>query len=152
MENIVTAKELASLLKLTEATIYKLVSTGNLPGFKIGDSWRFEIDKIRKLFRGKLYLWIFGLKPLKVEVEAGVPPMEQPRVLLTRILGHTIPGYEGLEIGLSSLGVRAQALRLQPFNPEHLQERDSFLPPEISFEQARSRRKVLPTYFSRPRS
>jgi excisionase family DNA binding protein len=43
---------LASLLKLTEATIYKLVSSGELPGFKIGDSWRFEIDEILKLFQG----------------------------------------------------------------------------------------------------
>ena len=52
MENIVTAKELASLLRLTEATIYKLASSGKLPGFKIGDSWRFEIDEILRSFRG----------------------------------------------------------------------------------------------------
>jgi len=51
MENIVTAKELASLLKLTESTIYKLASRGELPGFKIGDSWRFEIDEILKLIQ-----------------------------------------------------------------------------------------------------
>jgi excisionase family DNA binding protein len=51
-ENIVTAKELAGCLKLTEATIYKLASRGELPGFKIGDSWRFHMDKILKLIRG----------------------------------------------------------------------------------------------------
>jgi excisionase family DNA binding protein len=43
---IVTAKELAEFLKLTESTIYKLASTGELPGFKIGDSWRFDMDEI----------------------------------------------------------------------------------------------------------
>ena len=48
MENIVTVKELASFLKLTEATIYKLVSSGELPGFKIGDSWRFDIEEVLK--------------------------------------------------------------------------------------------------------
>ena len=46
---IITAKELASFLKLTKATIYKLASVGDLPGFKIGDSWRFEMDEILKL-------------------------------------------------------------------------------------------------------
>ncbi len=50
MENIVTAKELAGFLKLTEATIYKLASSGELPGFKIGDSWRFDMDEVMKLF------------------------------------------------------------------------------------------------------
>ena len=51
MENIVTVKELASFLKLTEATIYKLVSSGELPGFKIGDSWRFDIKEVLKLIK-----------------------------------------------------------------------------------------------------
>jgi len=51
MENIVTAKELAGCLKLTEATIYKLASRGELPGFKIGDSWRFDMDEILKLIQ-----------------------------------------------------------------------------------------------------
>jgi len=49
MENLLTAKELAAYLKLTETTIYKLVSHGDLPGFKISDSWRFEMDEILKL-------------------------------------------------------------------------------------------------------
>jgi excisionase family DNA binding protein len=52
MEDLVTVKELASVLKLTEATIYKLLSSGKLPGFKIGDSWRSDMNEIRKLFRG----------------------------------------------------------------------------------------------------
>ena len=87
--------------------------------------------------RATVYRWIFGLKPMKVEVQAGVPPpMERLKVLLTRILDHTIPGYEGPDIGLSSLGVRTQALRLHPFGREHLQKRDSFLPLEVSLEQA----------------
>lgn len=51
MENIVRAKELAGYLKLTEATIYKLASRGEIPGFKIGDSWRFDMDEVMKLFQ-----------------------------------------------------------------------------------------------------
>jgi len=53
MGNLVTAKELASYLKLTEATIYKLVSQGKIPGFKIGDSWRFEMDEILMMLQGR---------------------------------------------------------------------------------------------------
>ena len=52
MEDLVTVKELASVLKLTEATVYKLLSSGKLPGFKIGDSWRSDMNEIRRLFRG----------------------------------------------------------------------------------------------------
>ena len=48
---IVTAKELGQYLKLTEATIYKLSLNGNIPGFKIGDSWRFDMMEILELIR-----------------------------------------------------------------------------------------------------
>jgi excisionase family DNA binding protein len=51
MEKLMTAKELSQFLKLSESTIYKLVSYGEIPGFKIGDSWRFGLEEIRKLIR-----------------------------------------------------------------------------------------------------
>jgi len=46
MPNIVTAKEVSHYLKLTESTIYKLASMGEIPGFKIGKSWRFDMDEV----------------------------------------------------------------------------------------------------------
>ena len=46
MPNIVTAKEVGQYLKLTESTIYKLASIGEIPGFKIGKSWRFDMDEV----------------------------------------------------------------------------------------------------------
>jgi excisionase family DNA binding protein len=48
MMNIVTAKELCKYLKLTESTIYNLALNGDLPGFKVGKSWRFDMDEILK--------------------------------------------------------------------------------------------------------
>ena len=51
MEKIMTAKELSQFFKLSESTIYKLASNGDIPGFKIGDSWRFELEEIQKLIR-----------------------------------------------------------------------------------------------------
>ena len=51
MEKILTAKELSQFLKLSESTIYKLASTGEIPAFKVGDSWRFELEEIQKMIR-----------------------------------------------------------------------------------------------------
>ena len=51
MEKLITAKELAQFLKLSESTIYKLASNGELPGLKIGDSWRFDQQDIERMIR-----------------------------------------------------------------------------------------------------
>lgn len=51
MANILTARELGQYLKLSASTIYKLASEGDLPGFKIGDSWRFDMEEILNLIR-----------------------------------------------------------------------------------------------------
>jgi len=51
MPNIVTAKEVGQYLKLSESTIYKLAASGEIPGFKIGDSWRFDMEEILKMIR-----------------------------------------------------------------------------------------------------
>ncbi len=52
MSKIVTAKEVGQYLKLSESTIYKLASNGDIPGFKIGDSWRFDMEEILRMIRG----------------------------------------------------------------------------------------------------
>jgi len=46
MARIVTAKEVAEFLRLTETTVCKLAASGDLPGFKIGKSWRCSMDEI----------------------------------------------------------------------------------------------------------
>jgi len=51
MPNIVTAREVGQYLKLSESTIYKLAASGEIPGFKIGDSWRFDMEEILKAIR-----------------------------------------------------------------------------------------------------
>jgi excisionase family DNA binding protein len=50
--NIITAKEVGQYLKLSDSTIYKLAANGEIPGFKIGDSWRFDMDEILKVIQG----------------------------------------------------------------------------------------------------
>jgi len=54
MANIVTAKELAQFLKLSKSSIYKLAFDGELPGFKIGDSWRFDLKEVFQLLKDRV--------------------------------------------------------------------------------------------------
>ena len=44
--DILTVKELAEYLKLNEKTAYRLAAKGDIPGFKVGGSWRFKREDI----------------------------------------------------------------------------------------------------------
>ena len=44
--DIMTIREVADYLKLTEKTAYRLVAEGKIPGFKVGGSWRFRRTEI----------------------------------------------------------------------------------------------------------
>ena len=47
-DEILTLKEVAKYLKLAEKTAYRLAADGELPGFKVGGSWRFQKIDIQK--------------------------------------------------------------------------------------------------------
>ena len=53
MSEILTTKELAKYLKLTEVTIYKYANEGKIPAFKIGSRWRFDKDQIDELLKSE---------------------------------------------------------------------------------------------------
>lgn len=40
--DVMTIREVAEYLKLTEKTAYRLTADGSIPGFKIGGAWRFR--------------------------------------------------------------------------------------------------------------
>ena len=46
--DIMTIREVADYLKLTEKTAYRLVAEGKIPGFKVGGSWRFRRSEIER--------------------------------------------------------------------------------------------------------
>lgn len=58
-DEILTLKEVADYLKLTEKTAYRLAAEGKLPGFKVGGSWRFK--------REDILAWIEELKNKEAE-------------------------------------------------------------------------------------
>ena len=46
MSEIMTPKEVARYLKMSVLTVYKHAKMGTIPGFRIGNSWRFDKKKI----------------------------------------------------------------------------------------------------------
>lgn len=39
---VLTIKEVAEYLKVNERTIYRLAASNDLPGFRVGNAWRFK--------------------------------------------------------------------------------------------------------------
>jgi len=47
-DDILTVRDVAEMLKLAEKTVYSLVADGDIPGFKVGGSWRFSRKELEK--------------------------------------------------------------------------------------------------------
>jgi excisionase family DNA binding protein len=45
---ILTVTELSEYLHVHRTTIYRMLREGNLPGFRIGSDWRFNLDAIEQ--------------------------------------------------------------------------------------------------------
>jgi excisionase family DNA binding protein len=45
---VLTVNELAQYLRVHRSTIYRLLKRHELPGFKIGSDWRFNVEAIDK--------------------------------------------------------------------------------------------------------
>jgi excisionase family DNA binding protein len=43
---VLTVRELSNYLRAHPSTIYRLLKKGQLPGFKVGSDWRFNIEAI----------------------------------------------------------------------------------------------------------
>jgi len=52
--DILTTQELSKYLKLNEKTIIRMAQSGNLPGFKIGNQWRFYLSTIDEYMQDKI--------------------------------------------------------------------------------------------------
>lgn len=46
-ESLATCVEVAQFLRVKPSTVRRLVSEGEIPGFKVGRQWRFSMDVIR---------------------------------------------------------------------------------------------------------
>ncbi|TWO69114.1 helix-turn-helix domain-containing protein [Caenimonas sedimenti] len=50
-EPILTIKQVADYLKVTERTIYRLAAAKKIPGFKVGGTWRFSRSDLESWIR-----------------------------------------------------------------------------------------------------
>ena len=48
---LLTVKEVATFLAVTERTVYRLVKDHRLPAYKVGGQWRFKVDLIEAWMR-----------------------------------------------------------------------------------------------------
>jgi excisionase family DNA binding protein len=48
MAPVLTVNELSDYLKVHPTTIYRLLKAGQLPGFRIGSDWRFNVEEIER--------------------------------------------------------------------------------------------------------
>ena len=53
MSEIMTPKEVANYLKMSVLTVYKHAKQGTIPGFRIGNSWRFDKNRIDAALLGE---------------------------------------------------------------------------------------------------
>jgi excisionase family DNA binding protein len=49
--DILTSGEVAALLKIHLKTVYKLAEAGDIPGTRIGRSWRFNRNEVLQVIR-----------------------------------------------------------------------------------------------------
>jgi len=48
MNRTYTAKEIAKYLRVHPYTVRRLARAGKIPGFKVGDQWRFDVKEIEE--------------------------------------------------------------------------------------------------------
>jgi excisionase family DNA binding protein len=52
IDEILTLEEVATYLKVTPRTIYRMLDEDQIPAFKIRGTWRFRKDEIEAMTRG----------------------------------------------------------------------------------------------------
>ena len=48
MTSVMTLEEVASYLRVHPSTIYRLLKKRQLPAFKVGSDWRFNVESINR--------------------------------------------------------------------------------------------------------
>ena len=95
MAKLITVKEAAAYLRVTEKTIYRLLNQGSISATKVGRQWRFDKASIDE--------WLYE-KPVKTRVNLLVIDDEEVVRLLFKDaleeLGHTVITAETASKGL----------------------------------------------------
>ncbi len=63
MPELLTAKDLQTLLQVDRSTIYRMAEAKRLPAIKVGKQWRFPADRIESWLQGQTVNLIRGSVP-----------------------------------------------------------------------------------------
>ena len=44
--SVLTVRDLSNYLRIHPSTVYRLLKTGQLPAFRVGSDWRFNVEEI----------------------------------------------------------------------------------------------------------
>ncbi|NRA32172.1 MAG: helix-turn-helix domain-containing protein [Polyangiaceae bacterium] len=47
LDNLMTAKEMAALLRVSPQTLYKMLEHGSIPALRIRNQWRFDRERVK---------------------------------------------------------------------------------------------------------
>ncbi len=87
--------------------------------------------------RGMVFRWIFGKKVVKVVSTSPFGSYkEDTKKLLTKLLDLSFPAFEGVSLGLQSLGIRTSALPLFIFGNVDKEPNVAFIRTNTTFEYA----------------
>lgn len=54
---LMTLEEVARYLRLHRSTVYRLAGEGLIPGFKVGNQWRFAKERVDQWMAGQEAAW-----------------------------------------------------------------------------------------------
>ena len=54
-DEVLTLREVAAYLRVTERTIYRMVGNRKIPAFKVGGSWRFKLTEIDEWIKAQTH-------------------------------------------------------------------------------------------------
>ena len=55
---VLSVQELAAYLKVGSSTIYRLLKRGELPGYRVGSEWRFNVEALAEWLRAKEEIYV----------------------------------------------------------------------------------------------
>jgi excisionase family DNA binding protein len=70
---VMTVDEVAELLRVNRSTLYRLLKTGQIPGFRVGSDWRFNSKAIEEWRRAQEFKPALTRKPGRA-ADQPVPP------------------------------------------------------------------------------
>jgi excisionase family DNA binding protein len=53
-ENLLTTEQVAQYLRIDKFTVYRLVTQGKIPAFKVGNQWRFKRSMVEAWLKSNM--------------------------------------------------------------------------------------------------